>query len=283
MMSSSETETDHGVCAACGITSNDDGIKLKTCSGCKLVKYCGTKCQREHRPKHKLACKKRAAELRDELLLKKPESTHLGDCPICFIPLPLDRESKCMLMSCCSKLICKACCYTNRNREMDDGVQHKCPFCRNPEPKHQAEADQNRMRRIAKNDPDAICEMGTRCYAVDDYAGAIEYFTKATALGSAQTHYQLSTMYNYGTGVEKDRKKEVYHLEEATLKGHPKARHNLAVMSMITAALTKQSNILSSLLVRDMKIPWNFSKNFIKRERSERRSLLRLFVRTRLL
>ncbi|KAK1741511.1 hypothetical protein QTG54_007989, partial [Skeletonema marinoi] len=139
------------------------------------------------------------------------------------------------------------------------------------------------MRRIAKNDPDAICEMGTRCYAVDDYAGAIEYFTKATALGSAQAHYQLSTMYNYGTGVEKDRKKEVYHLEEATLKGHPKARHNLAVMSMITAALTKQSNILSSLLVRDMKIPWNFSKNFIKRERSERRSLLRLFVRTRLL
>ena len=137
-----KTETDHGVCAACGITSNDDGIKLKTCSGCKLVKYCGTKCQREHRPKHKLACKKRAAELRDELLLKKPESTHLGDCPICFIPLPLDRESKCMLMSCCSKLICKACC-TNRNREMDDGVQHKCPFCRNPEPKHQAEADQN--------------------------------------------------------------------------------------------------------------------------------------------
>jgi hypothetical protein len=209
MISSSETEAtiDHDVCAACGITSDDGDIKLKTCSGCKLVKYCGTKCQIEHRPKHKLACKKRAAELRDELLLKKPESTHLGDCPICFIPLPLDRETKCMLMSCCSKLICTACCYTNRNREMDNGVQHKCPFCRKPEPKHQAEADQNRMRRIEKNDPDAICEMGTRCYAVDDYAGAIKYFTKATALGSAQAHYQLSTMYNYGTGVEKDRKK----------------------------------------------------------------------------
>ena len=34
-------------------------------------------------------------------------------------------------------------------------------------------------------------------------------------------------MYREGTGVEKDEKKQVSHLEEAAIGGHPKARHNL--------------------------------------------------------
>ena len=49
-------------CASCGIKENDD-IKLKKCNGCHLVRYCGVECQKEHRPKHKKECKKRAAEL----------------------------------------------------------------------------------------------------------------------------------------------------------------------------------------------------------------------------
>ena len=48
-------------CASCGKTENDEGIKLKNCTACHLVRYCGVECQREHRPKHKKACKKRAA------------------------------------------------------------------------------------------------------------------------------------------------------------------------------------------------------------------------------
>eukprot|EP00985_Skeletonema_marinoi_P002564 scaffold1057_cov203-Skeletonema_marinoi.AAC.12 len=52
-----------------------------------LVRYCSDECQRDHKPYHKEACKNQAAELRDELLFKQPESTHLGDCPICMIPL----------------------------------------------------------------------------------------------------------------------------------------------------------------------------------------------------
>eukprot|EP00984_Skeletonema_dohrnii_P028597 scaffold18652_cov83-Skeletonema_dohrnii-CCMP3373.AAC.1 len=69
-------------CACCGIAEGDD-IKLKTCTACKSARYCSVKCQKDHRPKHKGACKKRAAELRDELLFKQPESSHFGDCPIC--------------------------------------------------------------------------------------------------------------------------------------------------------------------------------------------------------
>eukprot|EP00985_Skeletonema_marinoi_P005849 scaffold2553_cov162-Skeletonema_marinoi.AAC.3 len=36
-------------------------------------------------------------------------------------------------------------------------------------------------------------------------------------------------MYYEGQGVEKDKKKDVYHLEQAAIGGHPNARHNLGV------------------------------------------------------
>eukprot|EP00984_Skeletonema_dohrnii_P010457 scaffold4065_cov161-Skeletonema_dohrnii-CCMP3373.AAC.2 len=64
-------------CASCGTAANDD-IKLKKCTACHLVRYCSVKCQKEHRPQHKKECKKRAAELHDELLFKfkQPESNH---------------------------------------------------------------------------------------------------------------------------------------------------------------------------------------------------------------
>ncbi|EJK77368.1 hypothetical protein THAOC_00802, partial [Thalassiosira oceanica] len=54
-------------CANCGKLGSD-AVKLKNCNACRLVKYCGVDCQRAHRKKHKKACKKRAAELKDEQL-----------------------------------------------------------------------------------------------------------------------------------------------------------------------------------------------------------------------
>ncbi len=86
---SSETEgvvEEEPRCASCGITQGGD-VKLMTCTACKLARYCSVACQKEHRPKHKRDCKRKAAELRDKRLCKQPESTHFGDCPICFLPL----------------------------------------------------------------------------------------------------------------------------------------------------------------------------------------------------
>ena len=128
-----------------------DEIKLKDCSACKLVKYCGVKCQRDHRPQHKRACKQRAAELRDELLFKQPKSTHLGDCPICCLPLSLD-PLKSTFMECCSKTVCYGCFCTNANAnaigEMKGSLQPKCPFCRSPLPRSEEESKRNHA-----NDP----------------------------------------------------------------------------------------------------------------------------------
>ena len=83
-------------CASCGIAGVDD-IKLKICNACDLVRYCSDKCQQEHLPHHEKACKERAAELHDEILFRQPESSSLGDCPICLLPLQLDTDKSMMM------------------------------------------------------------------------------------------------------------------------------------------------------------------------------------------
>ena len=45
--------------------------------------------------------KKGEAELRDKILFQWNESSHLGDCPICFLPMPLDEETFVMTTRCC--------------------------------------------------------------------------------------------------------------------------------------------------------------------------------------
>ena len=216
------------LCASCGITGGDD-IKLKKCTACYLVRYCSVKCQKDHRPKHKKACKKRAAELKDELLFKQPESSYCGDCPICCLPLPLDPEES-ILYSCCSKQICKGCSVANMKQEILGRLQIKCPFCRKDKPKSEEEANEQLQKRIEANDPIAICDMGTKCVQEGDYRSAFEYWTRAAALGYVQAHFQLSVSYYNGRGVDKDEKRALHHLKEAAIGGHPDARDNLALL-----------------------------------------------------
>jgi tetratricopeptide (TPR) repeat protein len=223
-----EAEEEMSRCASCDKPENND-INLRKCTACYLVRYCGVKCQKDHWKKHKKECKKRAAELLDELLFKQPESSHLGDCPICLIPLPLDIH-KAIMTGCCSKLICRGCDYANKMRESEGGLRQSCPFCRNPSPRTQIEGDKIHMKRVEANDPVALREMGATHDGRGDYKGAFEYWTKAVELGDVPAHYQLSCLYNEGKGVEKDEKKERYHLEQAAISGHPGARFNLGYL-----------------------------------------------------
>ena len=89
VIESEEVVVDKCCCASCGIAEVDD-VKLKPCDGCDLVNYCSDTCQQDHKSLHEILCKERAAELRDEILFRQPESTHLGDCPICFLPITVD-------------------------------------------------------------------------------------------------------------------------------------------------------------------------------------------------
>ena len=107
------------------------------------------------------------------------------------------------------------------------------PNCREPLPKMDEEGEKkvnrNLMKRVKANDPVAIFKMGVDCQVEGDYEKAFEYYTKAAALGDVTAHYNLSVIYRAGDGVEKDEKKEIYHLEEAAIGGQPEARYNLGL------------------------------------------------------
>eukprot|EP00986_Skeletonema_menzelii_P013595 scaffold8066_cov147-Skeletonema_menzelii.AAC.4 len=207
-------------CACCGIAEVDD-IKLVPCDDCDLVRYCSNECQKTHKSEHEQACKKRAAELREEILFKQPERIHLGDCPICCLPLPLDR-TKSSMYTCCSKMICDGC-----NRASQTRDYYKCPFCRKTLPKTKEEGYKLIMKRVKANDPAAINQVGEEQYDKEDYHTAFEYYTKAAKLGVAESHFRLSLMYHFELGVEKDEGKVIHHLEKAAIGGHPRARNNL--------------------------------------------------------
>ena len=213
-------------CASCGIAEIDE-VKLKGCDDCDLVRYCSDNCQRDHKSEHEEACKKRAAELRDELLFKQPESSHLGDCPICSLPLPLDQE-KSSTYQCCSKTICYGCALAHQVRQFKMGLQCSCPFCREPSLITEEEWDRHRMKRIEANDPVAMCMEGWKQYIKGEYRRAFEYLSKAAELGDAGAHCRLAYLYHDGRGVDKDEEKEIYHMEKAAIAGYPAARHNLA-------------------------------------------------------
>jgi tetratricopeptide (TPR) repeat protein len=212
------------VCANCGKAAVDD-VKLKKCA-CNLVKYCSVACQKNHRQQHKKACKKRMAEIRDDRLFRPPDECYLGECPICCLPLSLDVNNN-TINSCCCKYICLGCDYANKKRELEQGLEHKCAFCREPLPETEEKIDQNLMKRVKANDTFALHQMGGRCGDKGDYEEAFQYYTKAAGLGDIEAHYNLSVAYHLGKGVAKDMKKKFYHLEEAAIGGHPVARFNL--------------------------------------------------------
>ncbi len=219
---SNENEAADEVCASCGRPAVDD-VKLKKCT-CNLVKYCTVDCQDNHREQHEEECKKRMAEIRDDNLFEQPDRSR--ECPICFLPLSLD-ITKSIFMQCCSQFICNGCDYANQKREIEGGLEHRCPFCREQAPISQEEADKQEMERVKKKCPHAMSNIGRKCLNRGDYETSFEYLTKAAGLGVAEAHYELSIMYRKGQGVEKDIKKQVYHSEEAAIVGHHMARHNL--------------------------------------------------------
>ena len=122
-MASVNNTTTNFNCASCGKV----GGNLNTCNKCKMVKYCNAACKKKHRSKHKKACERRVAELHDEALFK--EHPPREDCPICFLPLPLDLGQT-TFQSCCGKVICNGCIHAMREEARGRGKIELCAFCR---------------------------------------------------------------------------------------------------------------------------------------------------------
>ena len=216
-------------CANCG-KDEDDSIKLKTCTACKMVKYCSRDCQITHRPQHKKECKKRAKELHDEKLFEEPPP--LEDCPICMIRLPSLKAGG-VYMDCCGKVICSGCIYAFQSRATKE-EDNKCPFCRTPPPESDEEWVKRNRKRMDMNDPRAIYNLGCCFYQGDNglpqnYAKALELWQRAGELGGADGYHGIGNAYKEGNGVERNETKAEHYWELAAMGGDGEARHNLGV------------------------------------------------------
>ena len=204
------------------------GDGLKKCNACKLVKYCGVDCQRAHRPKHKMECKRRAAELHDEALFRLPPSRE--ECPICFMELPI-LASLHKYKLCCGKILCNGCTYACRAHSDES----PCPFCRKPLARSEEENLKRLDRRIELNDPEAIAMKGH--YYLPGTRGvfglqqeidkALDLLYRAAELGSIDAHCNLGiNIYFHRANY----KKAKYHLEIAAMAGRVEARYHLGVL-----------------------------------------------------
>ena len=213
-------------CANCCKGEEDIG-DLKACTACKMVKYCNRYCQIAHRPQHKKACKKRAAELHDEKLFKQPPPAE--DCPICMLPLPSFHTGS-KYRACCGKMICSGCIHAVAKR---DGGVGLCPFCRTPTPTPEEIVEQYK-KRAEIDDAEAIRNLGC-CYSdgelglPQDRAKSFELWHRAGVLGEATSYYCIGCAYRNGDGVERDEKKAIHYWELAAMGGDAMARHNLGV------------------------------------------------------
>ena len=227
-MKSVRSEDDRNeACANCG-KSGSDTVKLKNCTACRLVKYCGVDCQKAHRKQHKKACKQRAAELKDERLYSQGHERHEGDfCPICTLPIPLPMDEQSVFNTCCMKRVCKGCDFAAQKRGM-----HDCPFCRTPYPDNDADTLAMLQARVEKRDPGAISSLANKYHhgtlgLQKDMRRAVELYTEAAELGSIEALFNLGNAYYHGDGVPVDEAKGVQFWTKAAMQGHVEGRNNL--------------------------------------------------------
>ena len=214
-------------CANCGKESRD-AVELKNCAACRLVKYCSVDCQRTHRKHHKVACKKRAAELKDERLYTQGQERSEDDfCPICTLPIPLQMNDHSGFMVCCMKRVCDGCNVAAQKRGMRD-----CAFCRTP--RHEDDASELAMvqKRVDAKDPEAIQFLASQYYfgalgLEKNVPRAIVLWTEAAELGSIEALYELGLGFSKGERGVQDRAEAARYFELAAMKGHVAARHNL--------------------------------------------------------
>ncbi|EJK48193.1 hypothetical protein THAOC_33033 [Thalassiosira oceanica] len=155
-------------------------------------------------------------------------------CPICFlfIGFPMDQHAK--MNVCCMKLVCIGCSLAARQR----GIYERCPFCRTPRPADEASELAMIQKRVNRQDPEAIVQLGFQYYygklgLAKDVPRAIELWTEAAELGSLDAHYQLGVTYYYGDGAREDKPRGVRHWQLAAMKGDVKSRSFLGTDEFI--------------------------------------------------
>ena len=239
-LSSDDNKDSTSICANCGKEGNDVN---NTCNKCNQVKYCNAICKKKHRHKHKKDCEEyvrivaeHAAKLHDKKLFKQPPPAE--DCPICFLRLPY-LVTGWRYKTCCGKVICSGCSnaplYDNQGNEVD---KRNCAFCRTPWPKSDEEEIQRLKKRMGAGDSIAIHSIGSyyrdgKYGLQQDYKKALEFWYRAVDLGYNEAYCNIAYSYQYGRGVEVDKKKAMYYYELAAMGGDVQARHNVGELEKV--------------------------------------------------
>ena len=236
---SSSTDATINTPTSCANCSKNEAIdcKLKSCMACKLVKYCSEECQVSHRPQHKKACKKRAAELHEEKLFE--DHPEREECSICMLLLPTD-PSQSVFQSCCGQTICMGCRIAQYREEFRSGKDRRdigvCAFCRMPEYKTKKEHIDRLKRCMEKKNARAFSLFSGYCYEGKmglpiDEIKARALFLEAGELGCSDGYFNLGIAYGK-VGLEQDLKKEKYYYELAAMGGNCDARCNLGCLEL---------------------------------------------------
>src|SRR6056300_525522 len=146
------TEPDQNVlCASCGAVDEIKfpiggmSVTLANSFECHM-NINGSECREDHEEQHDEECNELREELHDKTLFTQPDISHRGKCPICLLPLPLDR-SKYMFHTCCYEIICTGCNHANRS----NGGRN-CPLCQEPAVSEE-EDDKRLVIGVKANDP----------------------------------------------------------------------------------------------------------------------------------
>lgn len=239
MASSTITETiDTAACANCGARESDD-TKLKICNACKMARYCCRGCQVSHWPRHRVACKKRAAELFEKELFKDPPE--MKECPICMLPFSHDKNSS-VFFACCGNLICNGCLHAQFKEDATNGKEWEdcqaCAFCRTPATQDAKERIRRVNRNVERNHAPSMYQLAAYFVRGEeglekDIMKAIELFEKSGRLGYAESYHWLGLVYCYGRdGVKRDMKKGRHYLELGAIGGCIRARHELGGLDL---------------------------------------------------
>ena len=208
------------------------GNTVKVCGACERTLLEGAYRRKQRGRRQSIRrCEECVAEGHKLVLMKKGrERPEADECPICYLPLPLDDQQS-WFQTCCMKAVCEGCILAAEKRGMFD-----CPFCRAPSPDY-SEVIPMIQNRVDAGDPVAISQLGNKYRSgeyglVKDVTRAVELYERAAELGVKEAHYNLGVLYSAGTDVQKDTAKAIRHYEAAAKEGYTKARVNLGCMEL---------------------------------------------------
>ena len=231
-MASTTEDTENTACANCNKAEEGDN-KLKTCTACKVTKYCCRDC----RIVHEKTCD-RAIELFDEQLFK--DHREGNECPICMITMPND-ERQVSFKTCCGNMTCVGCDHAQFKENIMSGKPYddcgSCAFCREPAPETKEEHTNRLKQCVERNNPFAMTMLGARYYEGKgglprDLTKARELFLKAGELGFGPAYNSLGYTYIAGNEKQKDVEKGRKYFEHAVVGGDVTARYILGFLEI---------------------------------------------------